>query len=506
MSSSSVPTNTKTIPSIGGARGSPVLTPSPDDPYMLVRQTYLPTALDTESEPFEDSLETEEPQSLSPTSAPPSPDYTTATPHTNDELESFETFETRVTSSPSFTLPVDPTSPHLPRGHYLPRHHLPLHLHDHSTTDTESAELEDKDTDSKDEETTPEGRRQQAILAEDAAEDEPLGLGYGVARRHALELPIRTTLGDLEEGTIHRDIECDLPSVRSPVRASPAPVQTPPASPKWFLESSSVSLVIHSLVASPAPAVALDEGALLDIGAQLELHASVLHIYSERLDALPPSHFEGYDRDFTELYFRTEAVRKEIHTQRFRLRGLEQGHEKTGITIDWFKQPPRSPTPDSEWNKRQVVLDQPEQPWFNQMVFASKDPFTFNDLMATPIDFSKYVLNGLKIENLTQDILLGTAFNLLKGTCSSSIELEYNFQECFNMLTDKLDWNNPQGDRYPFDLSKPLPLQGPPARYDIKGIEDMVPTVWSIIKHGYDKDALKEIKHWGERHKLWHRS
>ncbi|GKF73768.1 hypothetical protein Tco_0220100, partial [Tanacetum coccineum] len=27
---------------------------------------------------------------------------------------------------------------------------------------------------------------------------------------------------------------------------------------------------------------------------------------------------------------------------------------------DWFKQPPRHPTPDSEWNKRQVVLDQPE--------------------------------------------------------------------------------------------------------------------------------------------------
>ncbi|GKA20215.1 hypothetical protein Tco_0700204 [Tanacetum coccineum] len=118
------------------------------------------------------------------------------------------------------------------------------------------------------------------------------------------------------------------------------------------------------------------------------------------------------------------------------------------------------------------------------MVFALKDPLTFNDLMATPIDFSKYVLNGLKIENLTQDILLGSAFNLLKGTCSSSIELEYSFQECFNALTEKLDWNNPEGDRYPFDLSKPLPLQEvtytssitktKAARYEIKGIEDMV--------------------------------
>ncbi|GJS77611.1 hypothetical protein Tco_0727492 [Tanacetum coccineum] len=103
------------------------------------------------------------------------------------------------------------------------------------------------------------------------------------------------------------------------------------------------------------------------------------------------------------------------------------------LNLEWFKQPPRPPTPDPEWNKRQVVLYQPAQPWFNQMVSASKDPLTFNDLMATPIDFSKYVLNGLKIENLTQDILLGPTFNLLKGMCTSSIELEYNFQECFNL-------------------------------------------------------------------------
>ncbi|GJX21501.1 hypothetical protein Tco_0225946 [Tanacetum coccineum] len=215
---------------------------------------------------------------------------------------------------------------------------------------------------------------------------------------------------------------------------------------------------------------------------------------------------------------------------------------KTRKTLnpDWFMQPLRPPTHDPEWNKRRVVLDQPAQPWFNQMVFASNYPLTFNDLMATPIDFSKYVLNGLKIDNLTQDIMLGPAFNLLKGTCSSSIELEYNFQECFNALTEKLDWNNPEGERYPFDLSKPLPLQGPSghrtvaadyffnndleylktfdpevtyttsitktkaARYEIKGIEDMVLTLWSTIKHAYDRDAKKGIKHWGERRKLWY--
>ncbi|GJZ07870.1 hypothetical protein Tco_0542153 [Tanacetum coccineum] len=97
----------------------------------------------------------------------------------------------------------------------------------------------------------------------------------------------------------------------------------------------------------------------------------------------------------------------------------------------------------------------------------------------------------------------------------------------------QLDWNNPDGDRYPFYLSKPLPLQGhlghltiaadyffnndleylkssdpertyttsitktKEARYEIEGIKDMVPTLWSPTKVGYDKDVLKGIKHWG---------
>nr|GFD05068.1 hypothetical protein [Tanacetum cinerariifolium] len=44
------------------------------------------------------------------------------------------------------------------------------------------------------------------------------------------------------------------------------------------------------------------------------------------------------------------------------------------------------------------------------------------------------------------------------------------------------------------------------ARYEIKGIEDMVPTLQSTIKHAYNKDASMGIKHWGKRCKLWYRS
>nr|GEZ76111.1 hypothetical protein [Tanacetum cinerariifolium] len=52
----------------------------------------------------------------------------------------------------------------------------------------------------------------------------------------------------------------------------------------------------------------------------------------------------------------------------------------------------------------------------------------------------------------------GLAFNLLKGTCKSFVELEYHFEECYKAVTDQLDWNNPEGHEYPFDLSKSLPL------------------------------------------------
>nr|GEY41012.1 hypothetical protein [Tanacetum cinerariifolium] len=83
---------------------------------------------------------------------------------------------------------------------------------------------------------------------------------------------------------------------------------------------------------------------------------------------------------------------------------------------------------------------------------------SFDELMITPIDFSAYIMNGLRISNFTQETLLGPAFRLLKGTRSNYAELEYDFEECYKALSEKLDWENPKGDDYPFDLTKPLPL------------------------------------------------
>ncbi|GJV04691.1 hypothetical protein Tco_1338260 [Tanacetum coccineum] len=101
------------------------------------------------------------------------------------------------------------------------------------------------------------------------------------------------------------------------------------------------------------------------------------------------------------------------------------------------------------------------QKWLTTLVaFTStnKSLKDFDELIRTLIDFFGYILNGLKIKNLTQEILLGPAFRLLKGTRSNYAELEYDFKECYKALSEKLDWENPEGGDYPFDLSKPLPL------------------------------------------------
>ncbi|GJY86098.1 hypothetical protein Tco_0500124, partial [Tanacetum coccineum] len=142
---------------------------------------------------------------------------------------------------------------------------------------------------------------------------------------------------------------------------------------------------------------------------------------------------------------------------------------------------------------------------------AGKPPTTFDELMSTLIDFSAYVLHNLKIENLTQEHLVGPAFNLLKGTCKSRVELEFHFEECYKAATNKLDWTNPEGHEYPFDLSKPLLLiedQGgslsskyttsttktKATKYDtIEGIKYMVPSLWSPVKSKHDVFSTKRI-------------
>ncbi|GJV83814.1 hypothetical protein Tco_1523712 [Tanacetum coccineum] len=109
---------------------------------------------------------------------------------------------------------------------------------------------------------------------------EPLRLGYGALRHHrvsAFRQPTLTTWVDPEDGRVYTDIPVYVPPV--------SPVQTPP-SPEWSSDSLPIS-PSSPVVASP-----------------LELHGSIIHDHTQRLDALPPTLFADIDKDVRELYTR----------------------------------------------------------------------------------------------------------------------------------------------------------------------------------------------------------
>nr|GEV24304.1 hypothetical protein [Tanacetum cinerariifolium] len=206
----------------------------------------------------------------------------------------------------------------------------------------------------------------------------------------------------------------------------------------------------------------------------------------------------------------------------------DQPSVKAATKHDWFKKPERPLTPNLDWNVRKSIEFQPPQTWISKIAQAEKPSLSFTELMSTPIDFSAHVMIYLKIDKLTQEHLVGPTFNLLKGTCKSCVELEYNFKECYKALTDRLYWNNPEGKEYMFDLSKPLLLlmnlgrqvvpvdyfinndlehlrggssskiymtsttKTKAGKYDIPSIEDMVPSLWSPGSK-YDVYSIKRI-------------
>nr|GFA20418.1 hypothetical protein [Tanacetum cinerariifolium] len=158
--------------------------------------------------------------------------------------------------------------------------------------------------------------------------------------------------------------------------------------------------------------------------------------------------------------------------------------------------------------------------------------------MDTPLDFSNFLINRLKVDTLTPKLLAGPTYKLMKGSCKSLVELEYHLEEVYKATTDQLDWVNPEGQQYPHNLLKPLPLipnnrgrcvipfdhfinndleylrggafsrkyttsvtKTKAADYrHIKWIEDLVPRImWIEEPIGYDKHALWGVSHWGRK-------
>nr|GFA81695.1 hypothetical protein [Tanacetum cinerariifolium] len=118
-----------------------------------------------------------------------------------------------------------------------------------------------------------------------------------------------------------------------------------------------------------------------------------------------------------------------------------------------------------------IVQSSQHLEWFSQ----PKKPLTLDR------DWKK-TLPALRVDTLTPELLAVPTFNLMKGLCTSLIELDYHLEEVYKATMDQLDWVNPE------DYG------------NIKWIEDLVPrSMWIQEPINYDKHALWGVSHWGRK-------
>nr|GFB04743.1 hypothetical protein [Tanacetum cinerariifolium] len=154
---------------------------------------------------------------------------------------------------------------------------------------------------------------------------------------------------------------------------------------------------------------------------------------------------------------------------------------------EWFSLPKRPPSPDRDWNKTLPATQGDAQSWISELARQTDAGSSFNELLDTPIDFSNFIMNRLRVATLTPELLAGPTYELMRGSCNSLIELEYHLEEVYKATTDQLDWVNPEDYEH------------------IKWIEDLVPrAMWIQEPINYDMHALWGVSHWGRKHQQFY--
>nr|GEU52129.1 retrovirus-related Pol polyprotein from transposon TNT 1-94 [Tanacetum cinerariifolium] len=90
--------------------------------------------------------------------------------------------------------------------------------------------------------------------------------------------------------------------------------------------------------------------------------------------------------------------------QEFNTGNNDETYVREALDVDESQwNPSSSLTPKHKWHKTKTVDNRPPQPWISQMAQAAVTQSSFNEFLATPIDFSAFIMNRLKIDNLTQE-------------------------------------------------------------------------------------------------------
>ncbi|GJS01318.1 hypothetical protein Tco_0317826 [Tanacetum coccineum] len=171
-----------------------------------------------------------------------------------------------------------------------------------------------------------------------------------------------------------------------------------------------------------------------------------------------------------------------------------------------------SRTPDREWNQTKTVNDRPPQQSMTKLAQASVTTSSFNEFLATLIDFSAFMMNQLNIQNLTQDLLTGPTYDLIKGTCKSVVDkppplipdargrqiIPYD-----HFINNDLEYLKGGSSSRKYTTS--IPKTKAPNYGHVKWIKYNIPkSTWSEVQVVYDKHAYWGTYHWGPKHQRFY--
>nr|GFB71743.1 hypothetical protein [Tanacetum cinerariifolium] len=96
----------------------------------------------------------------------------------------------------------------------------------------------------------------------------------------------------------------------------------------------------------------------------------------------------------------------------------------------------KPPTLDRAWNKTLPTTHGSIQPWISDLAKQADSRSSFNELMNTPVDFSAFLMNRLKVDTLTPELLVGPTYELMKGSCKRNLSLGCKRQQLYGFAVN----------------------------------------------------------------------
>ncbi|GKA09823.1 hypothetical protein Tco_0689256, partial [Tanacetum coccineum] len=187
----------------------------------------------------------------------------------------------------------------------------------------------------------------------------------------------------------------------------------------------------------------------------------------------PPPPPAGTSGALDDLMHDDSALDEQVHVSDDQDSGDDHTPATAALRKDWWKPLPKEERPtnlEPAWTILPSNVSDVENNWVSALA-SSYEPPAENSLLAKTGDmttFLNWYCRQINKSKLTQADLEGQAYEVVKVFYPYIIHLQFQMEECHKMLTDQVDWVNPEEDQVRINVNRPLPLGGPPCHVTIQ--------------------------------------